>query len=154
MYTPFKDESAPINIKIPWDSNTARGFGIAVVITIIFVLLAPIMHIEAPTKPYAVTNTVPIELINFGDGDGTGLSSGNLTKEGRMHKGKDPASSLHDAQISAKTKRSSDPSDDDIERTSDLNPVTELKGETSSEGHLSGSSSKDVGAPTGDPDYA
>lgn len=154
MYTPFKDESAPINIRLPWDTNTAQGFGLAIIFTAICLLLMPYMHIEAPKKAYAVTNSIPIELINFGDGDGTGLSSGNLSKEGRMHKGQKPQSDLHDAIIAAKTQRSASSSEDDISLTNKLTPVTALKGENKNDGSLAGTGTRDVGSPDGDPDYA
>lgn len=154
MYTPFKDESSPINIKLPWDTNTARGFGAAIIITALVLLMMPYMYIEGPKSSYMVKQSMPIELINFGPGDGTGLSSGNLSEEGRLHKGQKPLSELHDASIAAKTQKSSSSSEEDINLSNKLNPVTALKGDTKNDGNKSGTGTRDIGSPDGDPDYA
>lgn len=101
---PEYEHEAAVQIKIPWDSNTARGFGVALIITLLLILLAPIMRFEPPVAREMPSNTVPLMLLNFGDGDGTGISKGNLTKEGASGKGRQSNSPLEDRNIPSKTK--------------------------------------------------
>jgi TonB family protein len=106
MYRTTQYESkSSLNFKIPWDSNTARGFGITMAMTLICVLLAPVLHIDPPPARTIEFNTVPLEVMNFGDGDGTGVSKGNLAEEGALHKGRQPQSNLNDAEVAAKTRQ-------------------------------------------------
>ncbi len=147
MYQPFKDESAPINIKIPWDKNTARGFVISIAIVFFIVFLAPVFKIEEPVAARYEIETVPLELINFGEGDGTGLSKGNLADEGRAHKGKEPESKIHDAEIASKTKHNSKAKNSDD--AGDYVPTKELSSDSKKVKDNDGTSSRNVGTANG-----
>src|SRR6056297_521676 len=94
----FEDET-PLQVKIPWDKNTAVGFVISIFATAFLLFLMSLVGPDTPSVPKLRTNTVPLTILNFGEGDGTGLSKGNLTKEGETHKGKEPNSQLEDAQV-------------------------------------------------------
>lgn len=142
-----------INLKFPWDSNTARGFGISVAITFLCVLLSPLFYIEPPSaaRNFEI-KTIPLELLNFGDGDGTGVSKGNLTKEGKAFQGKAPASELEDAKIAAKTRIEKSVSDIDPMQTQNLNPVRELATAEKGKPSERGDASRNVGNPSGSPE--
>ena len=103
MYVPLRDESGPLNIKLPWNKYTARGFAIAIALIAIILLLIPVFNLDTLYITRYEINKVPIEFLNFGNGDGTGASKGNLAEEGMKHKGKTPESDLHDAEIAAKS---------------------------------------------------
>jgi TonB family protein len=149
LYTPYKNESNPIQFKIPWDSNTARGFGLALLIAFILILLSPAFYLE-PAKPVNIRiNTVPLEMISFGPGDGTGISKGNLAEEGKAHKGKDPLSSMHDAEVSAKTKFDLNNRNIDVESARDFAARNELSSESKNNETEFGSGRRDVGSKDG-----
>ena len=126
MYVPLRDESLPLQIKIPWDNNTARGFVISLAILAIFLLLAPVVDIHINTIPDFNITTIPMDVLNFGEGDGTGMSKGNLSKEGEAHKGEKPASELQDATIATKTRVVKNATSNDIDNASNFIPKKEL----------------------------
>jgi len=149
IYEPYRDNEKQIQIKIPWDSNTARGFAIALLITFLIILLSPNFYI-APPKPYnQQINTIPLEIINFGVGDGTGMSKGNLSEEGKAHKGQEPASRLHDAEIAAKTKLNKTTINANPEDAISFAPTNELSSNTKNNDSKTGSARKDIGTSDG-----
>ncbi len=88
-----------LRVRIPWDSNTAKGFGAAVSLLALLGLLVgtlPPPKEKPPMLPYEVLATV-----NFGAGDGSGRSKGNLSPEGLMQRARRSAALLEDAQRSA-----------------------------------------------------
>jgi hypothetical protein len=101
---PEYERETAVQIKIPWDLNTARGFGVSLTIILLFLLIAPMMYLAPAADRNLPVNSVPLMLLNFGDGDGTGKSKGNLTKEGAARKGMQSTSPLEDANLPAKTK--------------------------------------------------
>lgn len=151
MYVSSRHESkSTINLKLPWDSNTARGFGIALVLTLIWLFFAPLVKIE-PAAPYnREIATVPLTLLNFGDGDGTGMSKGNLTPEGIAHQGAKPSSDLEDASVAAKTRLSKDA--EIPENSMTFLPAKELASNQASDKAERGSDSRNIGSPTGSPE--
>jgi TonB family protein len=149
MYVPLREESKPLHIKIPWDRNTAKGFVIALIIIFLFIWFSPVFHIEPPVPYSYQINTVPLELINFGIGDGTGISKGNLADEGRAHKGKEPISNMHDAEIAAKTKYNRDAVSEDPENAIDFVAKSELSSDSKDNKTDRGSSSRDIGSKDG-----
>ncbi len=152
MYVPLRDESHPLQIKIPWDKNTARGFFAALVITFLMLLISPVWDYLAPPIPVTDRiNTIPLELINFGEGDGTGISKGNLAEEGRAHKGKEPMSEMHDAEVAAKTKYNQDAVSADPDEASDFVPKSELSSDRKNDKDA-GSGTRDVGTKDGTAD--
>ena len=142
------EQKFSLELKIPWDSNTARGFAVAVVLTLFFIFTAPLYYIKPPVVDRFQTNTIPIEILNFGAGDGTGLSKGNLSAEGAKHKGANPQSNLHDAQVAALTRKTNKPSAGDPNESSNLIPVSELSA-TDRNTDNRGSHSRNVGSPDG-----
>lgn len=149
MYTPFKQESQ-VSLKITWDRNTARGFGLSLAITLLLLFFISFWHVE-PIKDvkFEFENSIPMEILNFGDGDGTGLSKGNLSPEGITHKGEATTNQLEDAQVAAKTKIIKNVSSDDIETSSNLVAVNQLASQKKETGSDVGSSSRNVGDPFG-----
>lgn len=152
MYVPLRDESKPLQIKIPWDRNTARGFFVALVIVFALLLLSPVWDYLTPPVPVTDRiNTIPLELINFGVGDGTGLSKGNLADEGRAHKGQEPMSNMHDAEVAAKTKFNQNAITANPEDASSFAPKSELSSDRKNEKDA-GSGTRDVGTKDGTAD--
>ena len=147
MYTPYR-ESSLLDIKIPWDSNTARGFGLSLIITFIFILLCSTIYVEPPTPREYEVNTIPLDLINFGAGDGTGLSKGNLSREGAAHKGGKPVSELEDASVATSGKPVKAETIDDPTAAKKLNPASDMASNDKNSAK-EGSSSKNVGNPSG-----
>lgn len=140
------EENDSFQFKLPWDKNTARGFGIALVIVSLGVFFASLFKIEKPRPRDILTNTVPVMLLNFGDGDGTGMSKGNLSPEGMAHKGAAPSNSLADAEVATQSNASKS-SQPDIADASHYKPVENPTGDKSD--NNSGSSSRNVGSGSG-----
>lgn len=144
----LKENSRNLNINIPWDSNTAKGFGIAMLITSLIWLLTPYFNLEQP-KPREVKRSIPIELLNFGSGDGTGLKSGNLTEEGASVKGDKPEINIEDAQISSNTKVNKNVDISEIDQASKFNTQKELESKNKSQTKIAGDDQKSVGTQDG-----
>ncbi len=145
----YKEEKQTFEFKLPWHANTAKGLAIGIPLTLLLILALNLIRDPRVEARYFIPNTVPLEILNFGVGDGTGMSKGNLSKEGAAHKGQLPKSELHDAEIAAKTTISKTVVSNDPAESSNLIAKSEL---SSSEKHSneSGSSSKNVGTPDGD----
>ncbi len=149
MYVPLRDESKPIFIKIPWDKYTARGFAIALIIIALLMLLLPIFRIKTPYVAKYEINKVPIEYLNFGNGDGTGMSKGNLTEEGEKFKGKKPGSDLEDATIAAKKNTTRVKMSDDVDNATKFVPVKQLASNEKNKNQKEGTAVNNVGSPEG-----
>lgn len=134
-----------LNIRIPWDSNTAKGFVIAVVVLSLFWIISPFVKIEK-AKPRIINSSIPIELLNFGSGDGTGLKSGNLTEEGKSVKGNRAEINIEDAQIATNTKGKSDVK---LEDASKFIASNDLKSNDNNNTKLTGNDNKSVGKEDG-----
>lgn len=92
----YNETQFTYSIKVLWDRYAARGFVIAFLLMLILLLWFSQTSINV--KPYKQeVNTSPIILLNFGDGDGTGRSKGNLAKEGAASSGAKPQNPLEDA---------------------------------------------------------
>ncbi len=141
------DTQKTVNIKIPWETNTARGFIISLALTILGLILAPFVEITPANPREMPINTIPVTLLNFGDGDGTGMSKGNLTPEGMTHKGQKPRSDLEDARIASVTKPGIAP--DNSELTSNIKPANQLSSDQRNNTTTSGSDSRNIGSPDG-----
>ncbi len=144
------EEKSSLQLKLPWDTNTARGFGISLSIFVLLMVLSSLLVIHPPKPRYISINTIPIELLNFGEGDGTGLSKGNLTKEGKKYKGKKPSSQLEDSQIKTKTKHQKT-APDNTELLANLVPVKKLRSDDDSKSARNGTDRKNIGGKDGDP---
>lgn len=150
MYRSTRYESKDsFQVKIPWDSNTARGFLTALALTIIVLLFTPVVNLEK-AKPRAIPhNTIPIELLNFGDGDGTGRSKGNLTREGEKYKGEEPESELMDAEAAARTRLDRNATSQDLDNASDYIPKNELASNKKIDSTRNGTSNRNIGSREG-----
>lgn len=111
-----------VRINFVWNPNAVRGFIVAVGVLLLVLLVSMCTRIEPP-EPYVIRNSTPIELLVFGDGDGTGARKGNLTREGAAQKGKESTNPLEDAQRASSSRgdASSDPS-----QSSTLIPVKDV----------------------------
>ncbi|MFA7626675.1 MAG: hypothetical protein WCZ17_06465 [Candidatus Kapaibacterium sp.] len=142
---PIFEENTSLQIKLPWDTNTARGFGISLIVVLLFILFAPFMDIEEAYVRKIQINSVPLVMLNFGDGDGTGISKGNLTKEGASRKGQAAQSVLEDAASPAVTKQVKNAIEQDDNMISNPVPVKELSSAKKVSGSSDGFGSKDIG---------
>lgn len=114
MYRGDDSEVVEFKFSIVWDKNTFQGFIYALILTFICLLIFANIEIELPELyQYQRMNSIPVELLSPGDGDGTGISKGNLSEKGKLHKGRDRMSDLQDAEVAGKTERSSDMSNTD-----------------------------------------
>lgn len=146
MYKGYQEERQ-IKINIYWEPNTARGFLISLAIFFLLIFLISFIKYEPPTLPTYEPKTIPLELINFGLGDGTGLSRGNLSQEGIAHQGKPPANQLEDASIAAA--KGGKPSQiDDPLLAKQITPTNQLSSETGNKDNL-GTGSRDIGKSDG-----
>ncbi|MCX7737591.1 MAG: energy transducer TonB [Candidatus Kapabacteria bacterium] len=150
MYVPLRDETQ-INFKIPWDQNTARGFGIAIVLTLIIIALLRTIYVEKPKFAERESRIIPLELINFGAGDGTGMSKGNLAKEGMAHQGANPPSELDDASKAMQTKVGQSVSNDPTQ-SMNIIAANQLSSDQKNNDQKNGSSQRNIGSPDGSPD--
>lgn len=148
MYSSSRyEEKSGIEIKLPWETNTARGFGISIVMLIAFLIIVPWVHLT-PKKPREIQiNTIPITLLNFGEGDGTGMSKGNLTREGAMNKGSKPNSDLEDAKIAGETKPGKSTDSDNL--SNNLLAVKNLQSDLNNTNANKGNDSRNIGNPNG-----
>ncbi len=99
MYTPEEEPKAFV-IRIPWDSNTVRGFVCALLLILFFVIISPFITIKPAILRTRVDSTsIPIDIVrlHFGDGSGAGKSHGNLQKEGAAAKAQKSAERFADA---------------------------------------------------------
>jgi TonB family protein len=88
-------------------------------------------------------------MLNFGNGDGTGMSKGNLSEEGMMHKGKAPGNELEDASTAAKTRVVKNFSPDDPTSTSNLVPKNILPSSEKTKEQENGSGTTNTGSNLG-----
>jgi len=152
MYEPYRNEKQ-INFKIPWDSNTAWGFAISLSLYILFIFISSFVYFTIPTTAKIERKkTIPIELLSFGDGDGTGISKGNLSEEGSALKGPAPSNPLEDASKATRTKFTDKTVSEDPELASRLTPTNVLSSNTKNAENNQGTSSKNLGNPNGSPD--
>lgn len=145
----YKEEKQAFELKLPWQPNTAKGLAIGIPVTLLLILSLNLIRDPRVEARYIVSNTVPLEILNFGPGDGTGMSKGNLSKEGMAHKGQLPKSELNDAEIASKTNVSKTSVSNDPSESSNLIAKSELSS-TDKNNSDAGSSSKNVGSPDGE----
>lgn len=148
MYTPYREEGG-IDFKIPWDTNTAKGFGVSLLLYLLFLFVGGHIEIEKAKPRVVEVNRIPIEIINFGDGDGTGMSKGNLTEEGMMHKGDVPATNFSDAEIAGKTQATKNLSNVNPEDATSFTPTKDIAASSTHDGSATASGTRNVGAPNG-----
>ncbi len=149
--TRIYEDNEEIRLKIIINKNLSVAFFVGTPIVLILIaLLAFIRDIE-PEDRVIKYNTVPVTMLNFGMGDGTGMSKGNLTAEGIAHKGKTPASELHDAEIASKTRTSTANAETDVNVSSNIKTVGDI-GSTDKKQESQGNAASNVGLSTGSED--
>lgn len=143
------DSEEYLNFKIPFDKHTYGGWLLAVIILLLLFLLAPLVELDPPRPIELQRNSITIELLSFGYGDGTGGNKGNLAEEGKAFKGKETTNQLADAQIAAKsTQRTTSTVDPD--QTSILRPSANPSTNESADRQASGTDKRNVGKDEGD----
>ncbi len=135
-----ENEQLNATLTIPWDRNTAIGLAVSIAMCTLILLLFLIKR-EYDESRYIAIGSVPTEILNWGMGDGTGISKGNLTEEGAKQKGEIPPSNLHDAER-GRTKNNAESSSSNLDfgESAQVRAVTELAGRStdaaaSSDGH-------------------
>jgi len=104
----YNETQFTYSFKVLWDRYAARGFVIAFLLMLI--LLFWFSQTSIIIEPYKQeVNSNPIILLNFGDGDGTGRSKGNLAKEGASSSGVKPKNPLEDAGKISSSSSAKDP---------------------------------------------
>lgn len=95
------NDSPTVQIRFVWNPQAVRGFVVACIVLSI-VLLISMCTSYKPAEPYrVVSRNVPLTLLVFGEGDGTGARKGNLSEEGAAQRGLESPNPLLDAQRSA-----------------------------------------------------
>jgi len=94
------NDSPVVEIRFAWNPNAFRGFVTSCIVLAVILLVSKCTKYE-PAEPITLKRTIPITLMVFGEGDGTGMRKGNLTKEGAAQRGKESPNPLQDAQRSA-----------------------------------------------------
>lgn len=150
MYTNSRyDEKFEFEITIPWESNTAKGFVIASVFTVLMILSLNLVDLKEPVERNIRINSVPIVLLNLGEGDGTGKRSGNLTEEGVKSTGGKAESVLQDAQKSAATEVKRQAVEQTENEEAIPRSVSDIASTQKSDSEASGTATRDIGAPGG-----
>lgn len=85
-----------IQIRLPWDRNAAIGYSIATGVVLVTLFMMTCVNPKDP-HVHELPTTIPITLLSFGEGDGSGARKGNLTAEGKALRGQKPANDLADA---------------------------------------------------------
>lgn len=142
------EKEEDIKLVIPWDKFTARGFFVASLIVLLFLLMA--MFVDLKVDPYQrpEEKITPITILRFGKGNGTGISKGNLTKEGARQQGKTTSNPLEDAQRTSASK-SPKIASTDINLSNNVKPVKDIPTKTPSKNQADASSTKEIGAKSG-----
>jgi TonB family protein len=146
----FYEDNESINFELPFNRNLTKAFCIGTPLVLgLISLLVFWRDIQPDPRAITYSNTVPLTILNFGKGDGTGMSKGNLSAEGIAHKGNLPASNLHDAEIAASTKKSTNNAETDPTVSSNIKTVTNVSSTENNDKKNIGNSSKNVGLADG-----
>jgi len=137
---------------VPWKKNALKGYVVSVAIVTVLLLLFSMMKIDPP-KEIVKVSTIPLQLLNLGSGDGTGLKSGNLTKEGKSIKGEAQRMNLEDAdRASSNLKKKRTPNSTDITESSNIKSVKKLSSDQKKNKNKKGSATRSVGNKKADED--
>lgn len=149
MYKSRFEPDTTFDFQIPWDRNSFIGFSVSVALAMIFILVSPFIKVEEPDERNIRINSVPLVLLNFGEGDGTGMSKGNLQKEGISKKGETPPTELHDAETPQTTKLNAKAPDIAVDDAAKFKPVDIVSADKANDGDKSGTSKDNFGVPEG-----
>ena len=142
------EKAEDIKLVIPWDKFTARGFFVASTIILLLLLLATLVDLKVDPYQRPEEKSTPITLINFGRGNGTGRSKGNLTKEGAKQQGKITHNPLEDAQHTSATK-SPKIASTDITQSNNIKSVKDIPTKNPTKNQADANSTKEIGAKNG-----
>jgi TonB family protein len=143
------DEKDFVAFKIPWDKNTYTGWILSIILILIIILLLPFYNLEPPRPIELQRNVIPIELLSFGQGDGTGGNKGNLSEEGKAYKGPTTTNQLEDAKIATDSKNFKK-SDIQPEDATYLKPSGNPSTNEQNNQNERGSDSRNIGKANGD----
>jgi TonB family protein len=144
------EENKTISLQVPFNRNTTIGFCIGT--PIVYGLIALLyfwQDINVEPRAVHYNNTIPLTVLNFGKGDGTGGNKGNLTEEGTTHQGQEPESTLHDAEVATQTKTAKADAETDPTISNKIKSVADVSSTTNNNSKQTGSTSTDVGLPDG-----
>lgn len=144
----YDEDQMRTTLVVPWDRFTAIGLAVSIAISLLILLLF-IGSSHNEKNRYIEIGTVPTVLLNFGMGDGTGKSSGNLTEEGSKKRGDTPPTNLHDASTATSTASSDNTSSSTLEESNNVVAVTTLPGETTQVGASNGDAPNTIGSADG-----
>lgn len=149
MLAKYSKEPRNLEISIPWDSNTFRGFVGALCVTTVLILLLPVI-IDVDIQPLREQErrSIPITLI-WGDGDGTGANIGNLQDKGKAVKGRKVQNPLEDAKIAATMKTVTKDNPLDYVSGAAVKPDKNIASTTPSTDTLRANGSKSIGTENG-----
>jgi len=145
-----KNEEPEFRIVIPWDKNTARGLAVAVGLCLILLFIFTNVHPPVYDQRYIMIRSVPLELLNLGEGDGTGRSKGNLTPEGVAHQGEAPLTNIHDAATAEKKTYSKNAENTQDPDAKNYIATNELKSNNKGQGSANGNGDQNVGKKNGE----
>ena len=150
MYEAFKDETKPIQIKIPWNKNTAIGFTIAICLCVLLILLiSSIKNNNEQDEKQKQNIALTLVDLSFGNGDGTGGNHGNLSEEGKANKGQKPTAFLEDASKLSNNHSKNPTSIDDASQSSNIHAIKDNATSDKSDKSKDGSDNKNTGSPNG-----
>jgi TonB family protein len=145
-----KDDESGFRIVIPWDKNTFRGLVFAISLCLLLIIIFTNVRPPVYDKRFIMIKSVPLELLNLGEGDGTGMSKGNLTEEGMAHKGDAPLTNIHDAATAEKKAYDKNADNPDENDASTYIPQSELKNSSKTDGSNDGKGDENVGTKNGE----
>ena len=104
MSRQYNDTSTSFQIRLRWSPNAVKGFLVACAVLAILVVMSTCSRIDPPER-LILKKSVPVTLLVFGEGDGTGARKGNLQQEGAAQKGRESRNPLDDASTAASSQR-------------------------------------------------
>ena len=144
----YEDDNS-VSFELPFNKNLTISWCIGTPLVLgIITLLVFFTNIKPEPRP-VIDNTIPLTILNFGLGDGTGMSKGNLTAEGVAHRGAAPASTLHDAEVAAQTRKTTTAAETDPTVSSNWQPVSDISSTDNNADRNVGNSARNVGVPDG-----
>jgi TonB family protein len=142
----FYEDNKVINFQLPFNKNLTIAFFTGTPLVLVLISLLVFWEDIQP-EPRAINynNTVPLTILNFGKGDGTGVSKGNLSEEGIAHKGTLPESNLHDAEVASQTKKTNTNAETDPTVSSNIKSVSSISSTDNNANKNIGNNAKNVG---------
>lgn len=138
-----------IELRLVWSPNALKGFLIACGVLAVAVIMSTCSRFDPPEKINLKTS-VPVTLLVFGEGDGTGLRKGNLQAEGAAQRGQESRNPLDDASKATQSSTGSTVAKDPTQ-TAKLIPTSDV-GKRGKEDEDDRTSELTIGSKTGTDD--